>query len=298
MWDKQIEDFLIFLRIEKAAAGNTVDAYERDMARLSTFILKHYPELSPLEVEYQHLSAFVQWLHLQKLKARSRARIVSGVKAFYRFLLYDDRITDNPATLLETPRLSRRLPDVLTVAEIEQLIAAIDLSRDDGHRNKAIIETLYSCGLRVSELTDLRLTNLYLDQAYILVEGKGNKQRLVPIGKKAIETLRIYLQHYRKKQQVAPDSENIVFLNRRGKKLSRVMIFTVIKCLAETCNFKKTVSPHTLRHSFATHLIEGGADMRAVQQMLGHESILTTEIYAHLDSNYLRSEIIAHHPRS
>jgi integrase/recombinase XerD len=232
------------------------------------------------------------------MSPRSQARIASGVKSFFRFLLLEDIITQNPAELLESPKAGRQLPEILSLKEIDRIIAAIDLSRPDGHRNKAIIETLYSCGLRVSELINLRITHLHFPQGYIRVTGKGNKERLVPISSKAVHDIDYYLKYYRGTLSPAKGAENVLFLNRRGNRLSRVMIFTIIKILVEKAGIHKKVSPHTFRHSFATHLVEGGADLRAVQEMLGHESILTTEIYTHLNREYLRETILNYHPRS
>jgi integrase/recombinase XerD len=233
------------------------------------------------------------------MSERSQARIISGLKAFYKFLSIDEYIEENPTLLIEAPKLGRKLPVVLSVAEIDQLQAVIDLSSSEGHRNKAIIETLYSCGLRVSELIGLQISNLFFDQAYIKVIGKGNKERLVPISQKAIREIKYYVEGYRNHMSnIDKKSENILFLNRRGKQLTRVMIFTIVKRLAEKAEFSKSISPHTFRHSFATHLVEGGADLRVVQEMLGHESILTTEIYTHLDREFLKETIMMYHPRS
>jgi integrase/recombinase XerD len=249
-------------------------------------------------VTYVQLKEFVIWAGELGMSLKSQARLISGIKSFFKYLLLDEQINTDPSELLETPKTGRKLPVVLSIEEIDRIIAAIDLSRDDGHRNRAIIETLYSCGLRVSELVDLRITDLTLTQGFIKVTGKGSKERLVPISEKAVQDIENYFIHSRNHLAPVKGSENIVFLNRRGKKLTRVMIFTIIKTLALKAGVKKNISPHTFRHSFATHLVEGGADLRAVQEMLGHESILTTEIYTHLNREYLRDAIIMFHPRA
>jgi len=246
----------------------------------------------------EHLKGFIAWLNEREISPRTQARTISGIKSFYKYLLIEGKLTSDPTALVESPRIGRKLPDVLSMDEIDTLINAVDLGKAEGQRNKAMLETLYSCGLRVSELVGLKITNLFFEQGFIKVEGKAGKERLVPVSGKAIEEVRRYLKEYRKKLNVAKDSENILFLNRRGRKLSRVMIFTIIKNLAEKIGLNKSISPHTFRHSFATHLINGGADLRAVQEMLGHESILTTEIYTHLDREYLKSTIQQFHPRS
>jgi integrase/recombinase XerD len=254
--------------------------------------------VSPVTITLKHLKDFIYWINELGLSARSQARIISGLKAFFKYLILEDSIDNDPSSLLESPRLGRKLPEVLSIDEIDQIIAAIDLSQPEGQRNKAIIETLYSCGLRVSELINLKISNLYFDDGFIRVVGKGDKERLVPIGQKAMKEIRYYFQDRNLMNNIDKNSENIVFLNRRGKQLTRVMIFTIIKRLVEKAKIDKKVSPHTFRHSFATHLIDGGADLRAVQEMLGHESIITTEIYTHLDREYLRDAIIQYHPRS
>ena len=273
-------------------------AYESDVRKLVSYLELHEIKVLPTVVETQHLKDFLEWINGFGLNASSQARITSGLKAFFKYLLLEDLITLDPASLLDTPRLGRKLPEVLSVEEIDTIIAAIDLSLPEGQRNKAIIETLYSCGLRVSELIDLKISNLYFKHGFIRVMGKGSKERLVPIGKKAIKEIQLYFQDRNMMAKIDKSSENIVFLNRRGKQLSRITIFDFIKKLVKKAEISKNVSPHTFRHSFATHLVEGGADLRAVQEMLGHESITTTEIYAHLDREYLRDVIIQHHPRS
>lgn len=297
-WETTIKDFGTFLKLEKSLSQNSVEAYTTDIIKFTQFLEYNDYNLSPTNIELNHLREFVQWVHELGMSPRSQARIISGIKAFYKFLLLEDLIEKNPTSLLEAPRLGRKLPVVLSIQEIDELQAAIDLSKPEGQRNKAIIETLYSCGLRVTELISLKLSYLYFEHGFIKVTGKGDKERLVPISSKAIKEINLYLDHYRNKLDVHKDSGDILFLNRRGKQLTRVMIFTIVKRLAAFIGMKKNISPHTFRHSFATHLVEGGADLRAVQEMLGHESIITTEIYTHLDREYLRSAIIEFHPRS
>ena len=296
-WQTGIENFKFYLQLERSLSENSIEAYETDLQKLMQFADIQAVKLLPTEIRYEHLAAFVAWLHRLGLSARSQARVVSGVKAFFRFLVLDNQIPDSPANLLETPQITQKLPAVLNVSEIDRLIAAIDLSTPEGHRNKAIIETLYSCGLRVSELISLQISNLFFAQGFVRIIGKGNKERLVPISPKAVKEIQLYLSQYRDKQRVNKGSEDILFLNRRGAKLSRVMIFLIVKNLAGKINLTKKISPHTFRHSFATHLVEGGADLRAVQDMLGHESILTTEIYTHLDSRRLREVVTRYNPR-
>ncbi|MBN1414627.1 MAG: site-specific tyrosine recombinase XerD [Bacteroidales bacterium] len=297
-WEKATASYTAFLKLEKSLSENSIKAYRDDLKKLKDFIQLKAINVLPEQVEYDHLKEFITWLHELGIGQRSQARIISGLKSFFRYMLIEDRIPSDPTELLEAPRLVRKLPDVLSLPEIELLLTAIDLSKPEGHRNKAIIETLYSCGLRVSELIDLRITNLFFNEEYIKVTGKGNKERLVPISPKAIKEIQFYFSHFRNHVTPKKGSENIVFLNRRGSKMTRVMIFTIIKQLAEKAGIKKNISPHTFRHSFATHLVDGGADLRAVQEMLGHESIITTEIYTHMDREYLRDAIMRHHPRS
>jgi integrase/recombinase XerD len=297
-WEEAKKGFENYLRLEKSLSQNSVSAYINDINKLIVYLNTHFSKITPLKVKLEHLKSFVAWLNEKEISPRTQARTISGIKSFYKYLMVENKITIDPTSLLESPKIGRKLPDVLSIEEIDYLIDSVDLSKVEGQRNKAMIETLYSCGLRVSELVNLKITNLYLDQGYIRVEGKGNKERLVPVSGKAVEEIETYLANYRKKLNVAKDSENILFLNRRGKKLSRVMVFTIIKGLAEKAGIKKSISPHTFRHSFATHLINGGADLRAVQEMLGHESILTTEIYTHLDREYLKSTVQQFHPRA
>lgn len=297
-WESNIKEFQSFLKLEKSLSQNSIEAYVRDITRFTQFLAYFNYDISPSDIEFSHLKEFVEWLNKLGMEARTQARVISGIRAFYKYLLYEDIIDNDPTTLLESPRIGKKLPIYLSVEEIDELISAIDLSTSTGHRNKAMLETLYSCGLRVSELTNLKISNLYFNQGFIKITGKGDKERLVPISPKAIKEINIYVKQYRSLIKVHKDNENIVFLNRRGKKLTRVMIFTIIKDLAKKIELKKNISPHTFRHSFATHLIDGGADLRAVQEMLGHESIITTEIYTHLDSEYLRDTIIRFHPRA
>ena len=297
MWQSYIKQFKNYLRLERSLSGNSVDAYVRDVEKLAEYIELAKIDASPNKVSEEHLTGFLRYVSELGLAAHSQARMLSGIRAFYKYMLLENEITEDPTELLESPRLPRKLPDVLSLAEIEAMLAAIDHSTPEGTRNRAIIEVLYSSGLRVSELTGLLLTHCYFDIGFLRILGKGDKVRLVPIGKEAIKYTQIYLDHVRSDIHPKKDSEDIVFLNRRGGQLSRVMVFLVVKETAEKAGIQKNVSPHTFRHSFATHLIEGGASLRAVQEMLGHESITTTEIYTHLDRDYLRQVITEFHPR-
>lgn len=297
-WEDSKKGYENYLRLEKSLSQNSIAAYVNDINKLVVFFEKKFKGIAPDKVKLDHLKSFVEWLNERGVSPRTQARTISGIKSFYKYLLIEGDITSDPTALLESPKIGRKLPDILTMEEIDTLIEAIDLTKAEGQRNKAMLETLYSCGLRVSELVNLKITNLFFEQGFIKVEGKADKERLVPVSGRAIEEINKYLNKYRKTLRINKDSENILFLNRRGRKLSRVMIFTIIKNLAEKVNLDKKISPHTFRHSFATHLINGGADLRAVQEMLGHESILTTEIYTHLDRDYLRNTIHQYHPRS
>jgi integrase/recombinase XerD len=294
-WETYIKNFKSYLQIERSLSTNSVDAYVRDIKKFASYAI--FYELNALNVNRENISEFLVVLNEKKLSARSQARIISGIKAFYRYLIMEDYIKSDPTQLIESPKIGLKLPDTLALSEIDKLIAAIDLSSKQGERNRAILETLYSCGLRVSELINLQLSNIHFNEGYLKVIGKGNKERLAPMGGRALKYLTIYINQIRNNQKIRKEDEDIVFLNNRGTKLSRVMIFLIIRKLTEKIGFKKKISPHTFRHSFATHLIEGGADLRAVQEMLGHESITTTEIYTHLDKDYLRSNIIQFHPR-
>ncbi len=297
-WEKTIIEYSAFLKLEKSLSANSIEAYLRDIVKLVEFFEISGEELQPDTVEAKHIRAYIQWINELGMLPRSQARIISGIRSFFKYLLFEELIDVDPSALIDLPKTGRKLPVVLSIEEIDNLQAAIDLSKAEGHRNKAIIETLYSCGLRVSELVELKITNLYFKEGYIRVTGKGDKERLVPISDRAIREINYYLDNNRKQLDIKKQHENIVFLNRLGNKLTRVMIFTIIKRLAIAAGIDKVISPHTFRHSFATHLVEGGADLRAVQAMLGHESILTTEIYTHLDRSYLRQNIIEFHPRS
>lgn len=297
-WEEGKKGFENYLTLEKSLSQNSVSAYINDLNKLVSYLEKNHSKVTPSKVKLEHLKDFIAWLNQKEISPRTQARTISGIKSFYKFLMVEGIVTTDPTALLESPKIGRKLPDVLSIEEIDNLIDGVDLDKSEGQRNKAMLETLYSCGLRVSELVSLKITNLYFDQGFIRVEGKGNKERLVPVSSKAIDEVERYMSEYRKKLNVSKDSENILFLNRRGKKLSRVMVFTIIKGLAKKTGLQKSISPHTFRHSFATHLINGGADLRAVQEMLGHESILTTEIYTHIDRDYLKSTIQQFHPRS
>jgi len=294
----EIESFKAFLKIEKSLANNSIESYISDIEKLVSFIELHNIELTFSQNDISVLKDFIEDLNKTGISARSQARIISGIRAFYKYLLVTDQIDTDPSKLLEMPNLGTKLPIFLSVEEVDQIKNAIDLSKPEGHRNKAIIETLYSCGLRVSELISLKLTDLFFDLDFIKVLGKGNKERLVPISQKAKDEIELYIQSYRNHIFIHKEFENFLFLNRRGKKLTRVMIFHIVKKLAELAEINKNISPHTFRHSFATHLVDGGADLRAVQEMLGHESIITTEIYTHLSNDYLKQTIMDFHPRS
>ncbi len=295
-WETSIKGFKSYLTIERSLSANSVDAYIRDVQQLALFA--ENKKKTEIQIEKSDLSEFVAAISKSGKAARSQARIISGIKAFFKYLIMEDYIKADPTELLEGPKIGMKLPDTLSVEEIDKLISAIDLSTEQGERNRAMLEILYSCGLRVSELITLKLSNISFTEGFIKVVGKGNKERLAPIGSTALKYLNIYLNEVRNHQTIQKGHEDIVFLNRRGKQLTRVMIFTIIKQLAEKISLKKKISPHTFRHSFATHLIQGGADLRAVQEMLGHESITTTEIYTHLDKEYLKEAIISFHPRA
>ncbi|MDR2291972.1 MAG: site-specific tyrosine recombinase XerD [Prevotellaceae bacterium] len=295
-WNVAIKDFKKYLRLELSLSENTVNAYIHDVEKLKTFAEKKN-NLAVNDIQEFHIQEFLADLYDNNLDRRTQQRILSGIKSFFLFLEIENEVQINPTEFVESPKAERKLPDFLTVDEIDRIISSIDLSEHLGHRNAAIIETLYSCGLRVSEIIDLRISNLFFADEFIRIVGKGNKERIVPIGERAIKSLNLYLDQ-RKLIFVNRNDEDIVFLNRSGKKLSRVAIFNLIKGYAKKAGIAKNISPHTIRHSFATHLIENGADLRAVQQMLGHESILTTEIYTHLDQTFIRNVILMYHPRS
>ncbi len=295
-WERYIKDFVSFLKIEKGLAENSILAYQRDVSLLADYFAdsKNKPE----QVSYEQLKTFIAHLYDLGLSARSQARIISGIKQFFKYLILERYIQIDPSELLEQPKLGRKLPEVMDIEEIDALLAAIDLSTPEGERNHAMLETLYSCGLRVSELIGLRFSDLYFDEGFIRVIGKGNKERLVPVSEQVIKEISVYTDHSRREVPIKKGQEHFIFLNRRGAALTRVMIFTIIRQLAQKISLQKQISPHTFRHSFATHLIEGGANLRAVQEMLGHESITTTEIYTHLDQRFLRKAILSHHPRN
>lgn len=297
-WKSLIKGFKDYLRLERSLSGNSVDAYLRDIGKFVDFLeIKNYT-VSATKVGLQELEEFIFWINEIGLGERSQARIISGLKAFYKYLLIEDLIDVAPTDLLEGPRLARKIPEVLSVDEVNAVLDSIDLSTAHGVRNRAMLETLYACGLRVSELTGLKMTNLYSEIGFVKVIGKNKKERIVPIGDNALKHISLYIEGIRRSQMnIHKDHENILFLNRRGKSLSRVMVFMVVKEAVIAAGIEKNVSPHTFRHSFATHLVEGGADLKAVQDMLGHESITTTEIYTHLDREFLRETILNFHPR-
>ena len=296
MWESYKKGFKAWLQLEKSLAENSVQAYLRDIDKLTAYLLVTKKMITPQELQLKDLEKFVQWVSELGMTVASQSRIISGLRSFYTYCLIEQIVTVNPTALLETPKQKRTLPDTLSFDEIESIIAQIDLSKPEGGRNKAILETLYSCGLRVTELVNLRISCLYLDIGFVRVIGKGDKERLVPIGSDAIKYINIYKTDIRLHMSIKPGQEDFLFLNRRGSKLSRVMIFIMLKDLATKAGIVKNISPHTFRHSFATHLVEGGADLRAVQEMLGHESITTTEIYTHLDREYLRNTLHQFHP--
>jgi integrase/recombinase XerD len=296
MWEPYKKGFRSYLQLEKSLSVHSVAAYLADLDKLTAFFEHAQWHKAPADVELKELQEFIKWIAELGLNQTSQARIISGIRAFYKYCLLEDISKKDPTLLLEAPKLKRRLPDVLSFLEIEQVLAEIDLSTPEGTRNKALLETMYSCGLRVSEAVNLKISQLYLDIGFIRVTGKGNKERLIPIGSEAVKYIRIYAESTRVHVPVKKGEEDILFLNRRGSRLSRVMIFLIIKDLVKKAGIKKNISPHTFRHSFATHLVEGGADLRAVQEMLGHESITTTEIYTHLDREFLRKTLQEFHP--
>lgn len=297
VWPSYIKGFKSYLRLERSLSANTLEAYEHDLYKLVQFLDFQQLQIAPEKIRQEQLQSFIKWINELGMTSRTQARVLSGIKAFYKYLLMENLIQDDPTALVEGPKIGHKLPDFLTVEEINSLLNGIDLSEPEGQRNKAMLETLYSCGLRVSELVGLRMSQTYADVGFVKITGKGNKERIVPIGSSALKQIGYYLEGYRNHLEIQPGNEDFLFLNRRGRKLTRVMVFTIIKNLAAKTGIRTTISPHTFRHSFATHLIEGGADLRAVQEMLGHSSITTTEIYTHLDRDYLRSAILQYHPR-
>lgn len=298
IWVEFIDSYKSYLTLEKSLSGNTVEAYLKDINKFTTFLEGQGFAGTPDKVTQDNIRSFIDLINEAGMSASSQARALSGVKSFFKYLLLQDDIEKDPSALIETPKIGRKLPVVLTPEEVEKLILAVDLDSETGYRNRAILEVLYGGGTRVSELVNLRLTDVHFDEGFIKVQGKGNKERLIPMGKKAKDAIVAYLQNYRGTLKIGRNDENVLFLNRRGNKMTRVMIFTIIKDLATKIGLEKNISPHTFRHSFATHLIEGGADLRAIQDMLGHESITTTEVYTHLDKEFLKDTILRFHPRS
>jgi len=298
-WKSYIKGFEAYLMLERSLSKNSIAAYTADVEKLVSFLKIQKATTAPQSVSGKQLKEFIFWINKIGLGARSQARIISGLKAFYKYLIMEDMIEDDPTSLLDSPKLERKIPEVLSYEEIEMIFSALDHSKPQGQRNRAILETLYACGLRVSELVNLRISNYFPDVGYVKVIGKNDKERIVPIGESAIKHIKLYTEGTRRSMMnIHKDHEDFVFLNRRGKKLTRVMIFTMIKRSVADAGIEKNISPHTFRHSFATHLVEGGADLKAVQDMLGHESITTTEIYTHLDTKYLKDTIMLYHPRN
>ncbi len=295
-WNVYIRGYKNYLQIEKSLSNNTVDAYCRDIIKLNDFFNNDEVTKKINELSYQDFQNYLSHLNKQKINARSQSRVISSIRSFFKYLLLEKIVEENPSDLLENPKTGKKLPEFLTIKEVDELVQQIDRSKADGERNLAIIEVLYGCGLRVTELIELKISEIYWKEGFVRVIGKGNKERLVPLGKIASKHLKVYLNEVRIHQKLSNEFIDHVFLNKNGKKLSRVMVFKIIKRLTELAGIKKNVSPHTLRHSFATHLVEGGADLRSVQEMLGHQSITTTEIYTHLDKNYLKQSILDHHP--
>lgn len=295
-WKQILKDYITYLRLERGLSVNSISSYELDMSKLINFLKVKGILATPLTIDQETLQLFLYEI-AKDLNARSRARLISGLKSFFNFLIFEDYRQDNPTDLIEAPKIGRKLPETISVEEIDRLVAAINLSKNEGERNRAIVETLYGCGLRVSELTNLKISDLFFEEGFIKVTGKGDKQRFVPISDYNIKYINIYKDEVRSHQDAKPEASDTLFLNRRGGQLTRAMIFTIIRQLAEKANIKKKISPHTFRHSFATHLLENGADLRAIQQMLGHESITTTEIYMHVDRTYLREVLEKYHPK-
>ncbi len=296
-WQHALDDFKMYLKIECGLSENSILNYEYDIKKLMAYLKEFEQDISPELIGEDQLKAFIYEIS-KLINARSQARLISGLKRFFDYLIFEDLRTSNPMAQIESPKIGQKLPEVISTTEIDQLIAGIDLSHPQGERNRAIIETLYACGLRVSELTNLKLSDLFFEEGFIKVHGKGSKDRFIPINSRAVKYINLYVDHIRSHQDAQSGETDILFLNRRGKRLSRAMIFTLVKQLAKISNLKKTISPHTFRHSFATHLLENGADLRAIQQMLGHESIITTEIYTHLDKTHLKGVIDKFHPLS
>ncbi len=298
LWKSNINDFKYYLQVEKSLSENSVVSYESDIHKLMAFVEMFHPSKKPADITLQDLQEFLKYIADFHFTETTQSRIISGIKHFFKFLVLENYIQTSPAELLETPRIKRKLPVFLSVEEIDLMLSFIDRSTPEGERNLAMLETMYSCGLRVSELISLKLSDLHVNDGFISVIGKGDKQRLIPIGKSALRLIDNYLTHHRNHIKIKKNNEDMIFLSKRGTPITRQMVFYVIKDLAEKAGIKKKLSPHTFRHSFATHLVEGGADLRAVQEMLGHESITTTEIYTHLDQHFLRENILSYHPRN
>lgn len=297
-WDKEIDSFKEYLKLEKNLTSNSIHAYETDLKKLVAFLEENNYKVGPEDIKLSHLKELMAWVTEKGISPRTQARIISGIKSFYKFLMIEEKVDRDPTALLSTPKIGRKLPQILSVEEIDAIINSIDTRKAEGQRNKAILETLYSCGLRVTELIDLKISNLFFENGNIRIVGKNNRERTVPISTKAIKEINLYLSEYRRTLKISKPDEDVLFLNRRGKKLSRVMIFTIIKNITKKAGITKSISPHTFRHSFATHLLKGGANLRDIQEMLGHTSIITTEIYTHIDDEYLKETLNTYHPRA
>lgn len=295
-WDHALQDYRHYLKLERGLSANSIENYSLDVVKLIKYLKVNEMEVNPLQISDKTIQEFI-YDASKKLNARSQSRLISGLRSFFGFLVFEDYRKDNPLDLMESPRIGRKLPDTISIAEVDKIIAAIDLSKNEGERNRAIIETLYGCGLRVSELIDLKISDLFFEEGFIKVTGKGDKQRFVPVSEYTVKFINIYKNQVRNHQDIKPEATDTLFLNRRGNKLTRAMIFTIVRRLTEAAGIRKKVSPHTFRHSFATHLLENGADLRAIQQMLGHESITTTEVYVHVDRSHLKKVMEDFHPR-
>ena len=296
-WKEALKDFALYLKIERGMSKHTVNNYTFDVQKLVLYLETHEMQLTPLQITTEHVQGFIYEM-AKELNPRTQSRLISGLRSFYDYLIFENYCESNPLERIEAPKIGRKLPDTLSVKDIDRIVAAVDLSKPQGERNRAIIETLYSCGLRVSELTELKISDLFFEEGFIKVTGKGNKQRFVPIGPLTQKYINLYKDHVRVQMKIEPAFNDTLFLNRRGKQLSRAMIFTIVKSLALEAGIEKNISPHTFRHSFATHLLENGADLRAIQMMLGHESITTTEIYMHVDKSHLKDAMLKFHPRA
>ena len=295
-WEDALKDYRHYLKLERGLSANSIENYSLDMIKLINYLDVNEIKVSPVDISEKTIQEFIYSVS-KKLNARSQSRLISGLRSFFSFLIFEDYRKDNPLDLMESPKIGRKLPDTISIEEVDKIIAAIDLSKNEGERNRAIIETLYGCGLRVSELIDLKISDLFFEEGFIKVTGKGDKQRFVPISDYTVKFINIYKDQVRVHQDIKPEATDTLFLNRRGNGLTRAMIFTIVRRLTEAAGIRKKVSPHTFRHSFATHLLENGADLRAIQQMLGHESITTTEVYVHVDRSHLRDVMETFHPR-